>query len=84
MMTTRAHLADDTTFDYDEETQAHPTHVNDQAVIRRVFTGPTPAKAAGPAGETAAQKRDRLRAELAALDDDDEPAGPGRVFPPVA
>jgi hypothetical protein len=83
-MTTRAILADDTTFDYDEETQAHPTHVNDQPVVRRVFTGPTPPPSAGaPAGETAAQKRDRLRAELAALDDD-EPAGTGGVFPPVA
>jgi hypothetical protein len=74
-MTTRAVLADDTTFDYDEETQAHPTHVNDQAVVRRVFTGPTPEKGAVPE-ETDAQKRDRLRAELAALDDEDEDEAP--------
>ena len=35
-MTTRATLADGTTFDYDEETQAHPTGVNDQVVMSRV------------------------------------------------
>ena len=54
-MTTRAYLADDTTFDYDEETEAHPTHVNDQPVVRRQFTGPTPPEGARPAvtaGET--------------------------------
>ena len=48
-MATRAYLADGTTFDYDEETQAHPTHVNDQPVVRR---GPVPPEAALPA-ETA-------------------------------
>jgi hypothetical protein len=71
MMTTRAHLEDGTTFDYDEETQAHPTHVDGLAVVRRQFTGQTPPKSAEPAGETPAQRRDRLRAELAALDDDE-------------
>jgi hypothetical protein len=71
MMTTRAHLSDGTTFDYDEEREAHPTHVNDQAVIRREFTGPTPPKTAAEDAETPAQRRDRLRAELAALGDDD-------------
>ena len=74
-MTTRAHLDDGTTFDYDEETQAHPTHVNDQLVVRRQFVGPTPPKGAaaaadGEAGETTAARRDRLRAELAALGDE--------------
>lgn len=72
-MTTRAHLADGGTFEYDEETQAHPTHVDGQAVVRRVFTGPTPERGAAPE-ETAAQRRDRLRAELAALEDDEAPA----------
>lgn len=73
-MTTRAHLADGTTFDYDEETQAHPTHVNDQPVVSRVkVTDPAPAEGAAPAadaeaGETTAERRDRLRAELAALE----------------
>lgn len=74
-MTTRAHLADDTTFDYDEEREAHPTHVNDQPVVRRQFIGPTPPKGAVPpadaeTAETAAQKRARLRAELAGLGDE--------------
>ena len=69
-MTTRVTLADGTTFEYDEETQAHPTHVDDQAVVGRVFTGPTPPRAAGQPGETREQQRDRLRAELAALEDD--------------
>lgn len=51
-MTTRAHLADGTTFDYDEETQAHPTHVNDQPVVRRQLLGPDQPEDA-PAGEGA-------------------------------
>ena len=73
-MTTRATLADGTTFDYDEATQAHPTHVNDQPVVSRVkVTGPVPAEAEVP-GETVEQQRDRLRAELAALGDA-SPAG---------
>ena len=54
-MTTRAHLADGTTFDYDEEVSAHPTHVNDQPVVRRQFLGLTAdnplAPAAGEGGE---------------------------------
>lgn len=50
-MTTRAHLADGTTFDYDEETQAHPTHVNDQPVVRRQLLGPAPPEDAGEGGE---------------------------------
>ena len=87
-MTTRANLADGTFFDYDEETQAHPTGVNDQAVVSRVFTGPTPPRALRQAGESRAQQRDRLRAELAILEEDDapaapHPAGPGGLFPPV-
>jgi hypothetical protein len=72
-MTTRAHLADGGTFEYDEETQAHPTHVDGQPVVRREYTGPTPPKGTAPE-ETAAQRRDRLRAE---------PAAAG-VFPPVS
>lgn len=73
-MTTRATLADGTAFDYDEETQAHPTHVNDLPVVQRHFTGPTPPKPARQVGETREQQRDRLRAELAALEDDDSGA----------
>jgi hypothetical protein len=72
MMTTRAHLADGTTFDYDEETEAHPTHVDGQAVLRREYTGPTPPKPAKQAGETREQAKDRLRAELRALEDQDD------------
>jgi hypothetical protein len=72
-MTTRAHLANGGTFEYDEETEAHPTHVEDQPVVRREWVGPTPEKGTPPA-ETAAQRRDRLRAELAALEDDEAPA----------
>jgi hypothetical protein len=83
-MTTRATLADGTTFDYDEETQAHPTGVNDQTVVSRVFTGPTPPKAAGVAGETRAQQRDRLRAELKALQDEDDDTAAPDLFPPIA
>lgn len=87
-MTTRAFLADGkTTFDYDEETQAHPTHLDGLAVIRRQFTGPTPPRAAGVAGETTAQRRDRLRAELKALEDEDDdsaPAAAGALFPAVS
>ena len=48
-MTTRAHLADGTTFDYDEEREAHMTHVNDQPVVRRQYLGPTPPEGARPA-----------------------------------
>jgi hypothetical protein len=83
-MTTRAHLADGTTFDYDEEAEAHPTHVNDQAVVRRQYTGKTPPRA--QPGESREQQRDRLRAELKALEDDDEPAaaGAGGLFPSVS
>jgi hypothetical protein len=85
-MTTRAHLADGTTFDYDEETEAHPTHVDDQPVIRRQWTGKTPPRPKGVPGETREQQRDRLRAELKALEDDDEPAaaGAGGLFPSVS
>ena len=69
-MTTRATLASGDTFDYDEETEAHPTHVNDQAVVRRDFTGPTPPGVKKPPGVTAAQRRAELQAELDALGDD--------------
>jgi len=31
---TRAHLANGEHFDYDETVCAHPTHVNDQRVVR--------------------------------------------------
>jgi hypothetical protein len=86
-MTTRAHLADGTSFDYDEETEAHPTHVNDQAVVRRQYVGPTPPRPKGVPGETREQQRDRLRAELRALEDDDDEdtaaAPAGGLFPPV-
>lgn len=69
-MTTRAHLADGTMFDYDEERSAHPTHVNDQPVVSRQFLGPSRTAD----GETREQVRDRLRAELAGLEaDDNEP-----------
>ena len=47
-MTFRATLADGTTFDYDEATEAHPTHVNDQPVVRRQFLGPTPPEGPRP------------------------------------
>ena len=47
-MTTRAHLADGTTFDYDEEREAHPTHVNDQPVVGRQYVGPTPPEGPRP------------------------------------
>jgi hypothetical protein len=86
-MTTRAHLADGTTFDYDEETEAHPTHVDAQAVVRRQFVGPTPPRPKGVPGETREQLRDRLRAELKALEDDDDEtagAGAGGLFPSVS
>jgi hypothetical protein len=72
MMTTRAYLANGGTFDYDEETEAHPTHVDGQAVLRREYSGPTPPKPAKQAGETREQAKDRLRAELKALDEQDD------------
>ena len=48
-MATRATLADGTTFDYDEETQAHPTHVNDQPVVSRRLLSPAEVQAAADA-----------------------------------
>jgi hypothetical protein len=71
-MTYRATLANGDTFDYDEETCHHPTHVNDQAVTSRIFTGPTPPRPARNAGESKEQQRDRLRAELKALERGDD------------
>jgi hypothetical protein len=68
-MTTRAHLNDGTTFDIDEETEARFTHMNDQAVLRWEYIGPTPPRPARSAGETLAEQKDRLRAELKALED---------------
>ena len=67
-MTTRYHAADGTYLDLDEEREFVPTHINDSHVVSAEFLHPTP-EAAKPAGETDAQKRDRLRAELAALGD---------------
>ena len=73
-MTTRAHLADGTTFDIDEETQARFTHMNDSPVLRWEYVGPTPPPedkaAGGAAAETSAERRARLQAELDALGDD--------------
>ena len=69
-MTTRATLANGDTFDYDEETEAHPTHVNDQPVMSRVFVGPTPPGAKKPPGVSVAQQRAELQAQLDALGDD--------------
>ena len=70
-MTTRAHLANGDTFDIDEETQAKFTHMNDQPVLRWEYLGPTPPpEDARPAGQTAAQRRAELQAELDALGDD--------------
>jgi len=90
-MTTRAHLASGATFDYDEETCAHFTALDGDPVVRREFTGPTPARALRQAGETKAEQRARLAAELAALDDGQaapqaapQPAGAGGLFPPVS
>jgi hypothetical protein len=72
MMTTVATAADGTVYEYDEETTAHPTHINESPVLTRVYTGPTPPKPEGAKpGESKAQQRDRLRAELAALEDDE-------------
>jgi hypothetical protein len=68
-MTTRAHLANGDTFDIDEETEAKFTHMNDQPVVRWEYTGPTPPRPARSAGETLDQQKDRLRAELKALED---------------
>jgi len=73
-MTTRLHMEDGTTFDVDEETEAvGVTHFNGSAVVRREFVEPTedtkaraaeaPAEA-GADGETPAEKRARLQAEL--------------------
>lgn len=74
-MTTRATLENGETFDYDEETCAHPTHVNDQPVVSRAYVGPTPppavpAERSGDENETTAQRRARLQAQLDALGDD--------------
>lgn len=67
-MTTRYHAEDGTFIDLDEEREFVPTHINDARVTRVEFLHPTPADAGKAAGETDAQKRDRLRAELAALE----------------
>jgi hypothetical protein len=80
-MTSRFVGADGSVLEFDEETHtAGLTHIDSTktpgevtAVAAVEYLGPTPPKSDKP-GESAAQKRDRLRAELAALDDDDEPA----------
>lgn len=41
-MTTRAHLADGSTFDIDEETEGKFTHLNGVAVDHWSYVGPTP------------------------------------------
>ena len=69
-MTTRAHLADGTTFDIDEETEGRFTHMNDQPVLRWEYIGPTPPGSKKPPGVSAAQRRAELQAELDALGDD--------------
>ena len=70
-MTTRAHLADSTTFDIDEETEGRFTHMNDTPVVRWEYVGPTPPEAQRPAPTvSAAERRAQLRAELDALGDD--------------
>jgi hypothetical protein len=70
-MTTRAHLASGATFDIDEETEAKFTHLDGDPVVRWEYTGPTPPRPARQAGESREQQKDRLRAELAALDAED-------------
>lgn len=52
-MTTRATLANGETFDYDEERNAHPTHVNDQPVVSRRLLSPAEVAEAAAAAEVA-------------------------------
>jgi hypothetical protein len=66
-MTTRAYLADGSTFDIDEETEAKFTHMNDQPVVRWEYTGPTPPKAKPVKAEDVAARKAQLQAELDAL-----------------
>jgi hypothetical protein len=66
-MTTRPTMADGTTFDVDEETEATGiTHFNGSAVVNREYTGPTPEKKAKP--EDPAARKAELLAELDALE----------------
>ena len=69
-MTTRAHLADGTTFDIDEETEAKFTHMNEQPVLRWEYTGPTPPRLVAVPADQREARRAALQAELNALGDD--------------
>jgi len=70
-MTTRVTFSNGEVVDWDEERDVHPSGAG--AVVSREYLGPS-APEARP-GEDKAAQRDRLRAELAALDDD-EATGP--------
>ena len=69
-MTTRAHLADGSTFDIDEETEGRFTHMNTTPVVRWEYIGPTPPRTTPLPGVSAAQRRAELQAELDALGDE--------------
>lgn len=69
-MTTRVTFSNGEVSEYDEERDVHPsTGDPGVSVVRREWLGPTPPRA--QPGESAQQQRDRLRAELAALGDDE-------------
>ena len=77
-MTTRVTFSNGEVVDWDEEREAHPAGAG--LVLSREYLGPSAPRPRD--GESREAQRDRLRAELAALDtlaaldDDSGPAGP--------
>ena len=70
-MTTRVTFSNGEVSEYDEEVDAHPsTGDPGVTVVSREWLGPNKPRRQG--GESLQAQRDRLRAELAALGDDDE------------
>jgi hypothetical protein len=66
-MTTRVTFSNGEVVDWDEETEVHPSGAG--TVLHREYIGPTPPRP--KPGENKEAQKDRLRAELAALEDDD-------------
>ncbi len=71
-MTTRVTFSNGEVVDWDEEREAHPAGAG--LVLSREYLGPSAPRPRD--GESREAQRDRLRAELAALDDDNEDSGP--------